>query len=39
VVEVIAQDTEGPHKGLTVGMQLGRGHVDLCKQRALEPRK
>jgi len=39
VVEVIAQNVEGPYEGPTVGMQLGRGHVDLCEQRALEPRK
>ena len=39
MAKMVAKDREGPHKGLTVGMQLGRGHVELCKESALEPRK
>ena len=39
MAEVIAQNAEGPYKEPAVGMQLGRGHVDLCEQRVLEPRK
>ena len=39
MAEVIAQDAEGPYKGPAVGMQLGRGHVDFCEQRTLEPCK
>ena len=39
MAEVIAQNVEGPYKGPAVGMQLGRGHINLCEQRALEPRQ
>jgi len=39
VAEMIAQNAKGSYEGPAVGMQLGRGHVNLCKQRALEPRK
>jgi len=36
---MVAKDREGQYKGTTVRMQLRRGHVDLCKKSALEPRK
>jgi len=36
---MIAQDGEYPHEGPAVGMQLGRGHVNLRQQCPLEARK
>ena len=30
MAKVIAKDGEGLHKGLAVGMQLGRGNVYIC---------
>ena len=36
---MVAKDREGPHKGPSVGLQLSRGYIDLCKESALEPRK
>jgi len=32
-----AQDGERPHEYPTVGVQLGRGHVDFGQERPLEP--
>ena len=29
VPKVVAQNSEGPHEGPAVGMQLGGGHIDL----------
>ena len=37
MAEVVAQDGKGPNEGPTVGMQLGRGHVNFGKECALEP--
>jgi len=36
VAKVVAEDREGPDEGPAVGMQLGRGHVKLCKQLPFE---
>jgi len=36
VPKVVAQYSERPHEGPTVGMQLGGGHVDLRQQCPLE---
>ena len=36
VPKVITQDGECPHEGPAVGMQLGRGHVNLCQEGPLE---
>ena len=36
---MIAQNCEGPHKGPTVRMQLGRGHVDLCEESPFKTRE
>ena len=35
----MAQDGKGPYKGPSVGMQQGRGHIDLSQNCALEPRE
>ena len=37
MAKVVAQNVEGPYEGPAVGMQLGRGHVDLREQHAFEP--
>jgi len=34
--KMVAQYREGPREGPAVGMQLGRGHVDLFQQRPFE---
>jgi len=39
MAEVVAQNGKGLNEGLAVGMQLGRGHVNFGKERALEPRE
>jgi len=39
MAKMVAKDREGPHKGPAVGMQLGKGHVDHCKESTLEPRE
>jgi len=39
IAKMVAKDSESPHKGPVVRVQLGRGHVDLSKESALEPRK
>jgi len=36
---MVAEDCEGPHKGPTVRVQLGRGHIELCEENALEPQE
>jgi len=36
MAERAAENGEGPNKGLAVGMQLGGGHVELCKQLPFE---
>ena len=33
---MVAHNRESPHEGQTVGMQLGRGHVNFCQQRLLK---
>jgi len=35
MAKVVAEDGKGP----TIGMQLGRGHIDLNQKCALEPRE
>jgi len=39
IAKMVAKDTESPHKGPAVRVQMGKGHVDLSKESALEPRK
>jgi len=39
MAKMVAEDREGLQKGPTIGMQLGRGHVDLCKKSTLETRE
>jgi len=39
VAEMVSKDREEPYKGPAIRMQMSKGHVDLCKKRALEPRK
>jgi len=39
MAKVVAENGESPHEGPTVGVQLGRSHVNLSQQGALEPRK
>jgi len=36
VSAVVAQNGERPYKGPVVGMQLGRGHIDLSQQVPFE---
>jgi len=36
VAKVAAKDREGPNEGPTIGMQLGRGHIELCEQLSFE---
>ena len=37
MAKVIAQDTEGPHEGPAIGMQLGRGHVTFVSNARSNP--
>jgi len=39
MAKMVAKDRKGPRKGPTVRVQLGRGHVDLGKEGALDPHK
>jgi len=39
VTEVVAQDGKGPQEGPVVRVQLGRGHIHLGEECALEPRE
>ena len=36
---MVAQDGKGPHKGPAVAVQLGKDHINLGKECALEPRE
>jgi len=36
---MVTEDYEGSHKSPVVKVQLGRGHIDLCEESALEPRE
>ena len=35
---MVAENGEAPHEGPAVGVQLGKSHVNLSQQGALEPR-
>ena len=39
MAKIAAKDREGPDEGPVVGMQLGRGHVELCEQLPFEVTK
>jgi len=39
MAKVVAEYGEGPHKGPTFGMQLGKGHIELSQESTLEPRE
>jgi len=36
ITSVAAKDREGPDEGPAIGMQLGRGHIELCEQLPFE---
>jgi len=37
MAKVVTEEGKGLYKGPAVGVQLGRGHVDLIQESALEP--
>ena len=39
MTKVVKEYRKGPHEGPTIGMQLGRGHIDLSQESTLEPRE